>query len=98
MIWEKTKKGVLEVGEEKFPFEIKVPTALEMEDIVDNAVIRESGNVKLRSSYIVKKCLLSIEGFRDAEEFLNTPGTAALVNALGNIIVDAGTLKVELKN
>ena len=98
MIWERTKKGVLEVGEEKVTFEIKVPSALEMEEIISSASLDENGRMKLNDSEIVRKFLTRIDGFESVEDFLSCGQTMLAMKAIGGFIMDAATLKVELKN
>ncbi len=98
MVWEKTRKGVLEVGEEKVHFEIKIPTALEMEDILSNAPVDESGKIKVRDSDIVRKFLTRIDGFDSVEDFINCGQTMLAMRAIGGFIMEAATLPVEIKN
>lgn len=98
MIWEKTKKGVLEVGDENVTFEIKVPSALEMEEIISSASLDENGRMKLNDSEIVRKFLTRIDGFESVEDFLSCGQTMLAMKAIGGFIMDAATLKVELKN
>ena len=98
MIWEKTKKGVLEVGDENVTFEIKVPSALEMEEIISSASLDENGRMKLNDSEIVRKFLTRIDGFESVEDFLSCGQTMLAMKAIGGFIMDAATLKVEIKN
>ena len=98
MIWERTKKGVLEVGDENVTFEIKVPSALEMEEIISSASLDENGRMKLNDSEIVRKFLTRIDGFESVEDFLSCGQTMLAMKAIGGFIMDAATLKVELKN
>lgn len=98
MIWDKTKKGILEVGEEKVTFEIKVPSALEMEEIISSAELDENGRMKLKDSEIVRKFLTRIDGFESVEDFLSCGQTMLAMKAIGGFIMDAATLKVEIKN
>ena len=98
MIWEKTKKGILEVGEENVTFEIKVPSALEMEEIISSASLDENGRMKLNDSEIVRKFLTRIDGFESVEDFLSCGQTMLAMKAIGGFIMDAATLKVEIKN
>lgn len=98
MIWERTKKGVLEVGDENVTFEIKVPSALEMEEIISSASLDENGRMKLNDSEIVRKFLTRIDGFESVEDFLSCGQTMLAMKAIGGFVMDAATLKVELKN
>jgi hypothetical protein len=98
MIWDKTKKGILEVGEEKVTFEIKVPSALEMEEIISSAELDDNGRMKLKDSEIVRKFLTRIDGFESVEDFLSCGQTMLAMKAIGGFIMDAATLKVEIKN
>ena len=98
MIWDRTKKGVLEVGDENVTFEIKVPSALEMEEIISSASLDENGRMKLNDSEIVRKFLTRIDGFESVEDFLSCGQTMLAMKAIGGFIMDAATLKVELKN
>lgn len=98
MIWERTKKGVLEVGGENVTFEIKVPSALEMEEIISSASLDENGRMKLNDSEIVRKFLTRIDGFESVEDFLSCGQTMLAMKAIGGFIMDAATLKVEIKN
>lgn len=98
MIWERTKKGVLEVGDENVTFEIKVPSALEMEEIISSASLDENGRMKLNDSEIVRKFLTRIDGFESVEDFLSCGQTMLAMKAIGGFIMDAATLKVEIKN
>lgn len=98
MIWDRTKKGILEVGEEKVTFEIKVPSALEMEEIISSAELDDNGRMKLKDSEIVRKFLTRIDGFESIEDFLSCGQTMLAMKAIGGFIMDAATLKVEIKN
>ena len=98
MIWDRTKKGVLEVGEENVTFEIKVPSALEMEEILASASLDENGRMKIKDSDIVRKFLIRIDGFETVDDFLSCGQTVLAMKAIGGYIMDAATLKVEIKN
>lgn len=98
MIWDKVKKGILEVGEEKVTFEIKVPSALEMEEIISSAELDKNGRMKLKDSEVVRKFLTRIDGFESVEDFLSCGQTMLAMKAIGGFIMDAATLKVEIKN
>lgn len=92
MIWEKTKKGVIEFDNgESINFEAKIPTCLDIESLT------LSGE-KLSNSELVRKFLLSIDGFESAEELLTTPGTFQLVTTIASVIVNSSSVNVALKN
>ncbi len=96
MMWDRTKNAVLEVGGKAVTFEIKVPSALDMEEIV--STIGEDGKPAIKDSEIVKKFLLRIDGFNSVDDFLSSPAAFVAMKLIAGFIIESATLKVELKN
>ncbi len=96
MVWDKTRKGILDVEGEQIGFEIRVPSALDVEDVL--SYVDENGKVLIKDSEIVRKFLLSIDGFPSVDEFLSSPQTFFCMKAIAGYVVASSTLKAELKN
>lgn len=96
MIWDRTKKGILDIGGELVHFEVKIPSALEMEDIVSN--LDENGRPKMKDSDFVKRFCTTIEGFSSVDEFLNCGQSYWAMKAIGGFIVESSKLDCEVKN
>lgn len=90
MIWDSTKKVQFEISGELLNAEFRIPTCIDMEDFMSQK--------KVTDSYVVKKCLISIDGFKDADELISTPGAYLIVRALGGAILETCNLDVTLKN
>lgn len=92
MIWSDKKKGTLvfDNGEE-INFEIKVPSCIDIEEIA-------SEKEQIKDSELVKRFLISIDGFDNADELLSTGGALAIVKTIARVIINASSVSVELKN
>lgn len=92
MIWSDRKKGTLvfDNGEE-INFEIRVPSCLDIEEI---ALEKET----IKDSDLVKRFLISVDGFDNVDTLLSTGGTRILVRTIAQAIISASSISVELKN
>ena len=96
MVWDINKKGMLDVGGELIHFEVKIPSALDMEEIISTK--DENGLPAIKDSDVVKKFCLSVEGFPTVEAFLKCGRTLMCMKAIAGFIIESSKLDCELKN
>ena len=91
MIWNNTKSVTFEVNSEEINVTFRVPSSLELEELLFNGKTP-------KDSEVVKKFYLNSDAFANADELIKCPGARLLVNSIAIQILESAQIPVKLKN